>query len=77
MAHLYQRAKKGIWYAKFYRDGKQVLRSLKTTNCRLARNEALPSSSGWRPGGSSRAPQIDCDMVKAALLICFRSTPPA
>jgi len=49
MAHLYRRGKKGTWYVKFYRDGKQVLRSLKTTNRRVARDLAIQLEAGAEP----------------------------
>ena len=46
MAHLYQRGGKKIWYAKYYRNGKQVLKSLKTTNFRIARDKAKILEAG-------------------------------
>lgn len=46
MAHLYQRGGKKIWYAKYYRNGKQVLKSLKTTNFRIARDRARILEAG-------------------------------
>ena len=46
MAHLYQRGKKKIWYAKFYWNGSQILRSLKTTNFRIARDKAKILDAG-------------------------------
>jgi hypothetical protein len=51
VAHLYQRGKKKIWYAKFYRNGRQVLQSLKTTNFRIARDSIhnLPSKAQYEP----------------------------
>ena len=46
MAHLYQRGTKKIWYAKFYRNGRQVLKSLKTANFRIARESARILEAG-------------------------------
>lgn len=46
MAHLYQRGKRKIWYAKFYRNGRQVLKSLRTTNFRIARDKAKILEAG-------------------------------
>ena len=46
MAHLYQRGKKKIWYAKFYRNGSQILKSLKTCNFRIAREKAKILEAG-------------------------------
>lgn len=46
MAHLFQRGKKKIWYAKFYWNGSQILRSLKTTNFRIARDKAKILDAG-------------------------------
>lgn len=36
MAHIFQRGKRGTWWIKYYVDGKQVYRSLKTTVAREA-----------------------------------------
>jgi integrase len=36
MASIYQRGKRGTWWIKYYASGKQVHRSLKTTNAREA-----------------------------------------
>lgn len=49
MAHLYRRGKNGTWYVKFYQDGQQVLRSLKTTNRRIARDLAIQLEAGAEP----------------------------
>jgi len=49
MAHLYQRGKRKIWYAKYYQRGRQVLRSLKTSNYRIARERARLFEAGVVP----------------------------
>jgi len=49
MAHLYQRGKRKTWYAKYYQGGRQVLRSLKTSNYRIAREKARLLEAGVDP----------------------------
>lgn len=46
MAHLYQRGRRRIWYVKYYQGGRQVLRSLKTGNYRIARENARLLEAG-------------------------------
>lgn len=46
MAHLYQRGKRKTWYSKYYQSGRQVLRSLKTSNYRIARERARLLEAG-------------------------------
>ena len=49
MAYLFKRGKKSIWYIKFYRGEAQILRSLKTTNYRAAKNRAKILEGGSEP----------------------------
>lgn len=51
MAHIFQRGKsgKGNWYAKYYLNGKQIMKSLKTVNYRIARDRARTLETGLDP----------------------------
>ncbi len=49
MGHLYQRGKRKTWYLKYYLNGRQILRSLKTKNYRIARERAKLLEAGQDP----------------------------
>ena len=55
MGHLYQRGRKKTWYLKYYCDGKQILKSMKTQNFRVARDKAKLMEAGIEPTNQSTA----------------------
>jgi len=63
MAHLYQRGKRKTWYAKYYQGGRQVLRSLKTSNYRIARERARLLEAGVVAPQSTRE-EGSCNRVR-------------
>ena len=56
MGHLYQRGKRKTWYLKYYCNGKQVLRSLKTHNHRIARERARLLEAGVKDSSAQARP---------------------
>jgi len=59
MGHLYQRGKRKIWYLKYYRNGSQVLKSLKTNNHRVAREKAILLEAGVQDSSDPKKPSRD------------------
>jgi len=55
VASLFQRGKRGTWWIKYYADGRQVYRSLKTTDTRAAK-QVKRQIEGEEAKGELRAP---------------------